>query len=298
MREYLGLRYPPNGTHEWCPGHVVAAVLDAPAHRPILLASCYLINGIGPTQKNLELLAEVGRRKQAVQEEYELVLGGDFNLQPPEMASTGFEEMVDAAIMCPATARGTYRSAGAASLLDYFLVSSRLAVAVDQVATIEAAGTRGHVPVSMRFKPRATSLRALHLRRPPKLEVERIYGPIAPPPDWSTARRQAERALQAARSKDGRVQAVLDDAYKAWANLAEAEIASYTGIEPRKYGERGKLPNLVWRSVIPESTPKRERPCAAAAAWLAGVTGELLRVCAAVGARMDGEEQQHSRHDE
>ncbi len=280
-RDYLGLRYPPGGTHEWVAGRAVAAVLDAPAMRPLLLISCYLVHGIGPAQANLDILAEIGRRRRAAAEDYEVCMGGDINMEPPDFAATGFDVEMDASIMYPSTDRGTFRTARAASLIDYFVISTRTAAAVQKIETIEAAGVKGHTPVLVTFRPEVTSLRALHLRRPPRLAEERVVGPLPPPPDWTDAKQAAQRALDAARAGGDDAQDLLDFAYRSWADLAEIELADYAGQFPKKLGERGLLPRLVWRSVIPEAAPKGEAPVAAAAAWLGSVAAELERIRAA-----------------
>ncbi len=277
-RDSIGLRYPEGGSHIICLGRAVAAVLEPPAHRPFLLVSTYLCHGVGPNAENLDLLARVGARVQALRAKYDCVMGGDINMEPPDFAATGFETEVDAVIMAPRTARGTYRSAKAASLLDFFVVSNRLAAAVDRVATVEASGVKGHTPVLLTFKPRVTTLRALHLRKPPEMGRERVYGPTPPPPDWAKARRAAEAALASARSGDIALQERLDTAYREWADLAEIEVANFTGSDPKKWGERGRLPNLVWRSVVRETPPKIEHPHAAAAAWLNMTIRELGRI--------------------
>ncbi len=281
-RESIGLRFPEGGSHVLYPGRAVAAVLEPPAHRPLLLVSSYLCHGVGPNAENLELLAAIGTRVQQLGAKYDCVMGGDINMEPPDFAATGFEAEVDAVVMAPSTARGTFRNTKTASLLDFFIVSNRLAAAVDRIVTIEATGVKGHTPVLLAFKPRVTTLRALHLRKPPDIGKERVYGPIPPPPDWSLARRRAEDALASARSGRGNLQELLDDAYREWANLAEREIADYTGRDPKKWGERGRLPNLVWRSVVREATPKLEHPRAAAAAWLAMTLREVARIANAV----------------
>ncbi len=160
-------------------------------------------------------------------------------MEPPDFALTGFEAQMGATVLAPGTARGTFRTARSSSLLDYFVVSNRTATAVQSVATVEAAGTKGHTPVILTFRPKVTSLRALHLRRPPALGLSRTYGPIEAPPDWTRAREAAEGALAAAKSGRPDTQEYLDEAYRAWADLAELEIASYTGVQPKKFGERG-----------------------------------------------------------
>ncbi len=75
-REEFGLRYPPGGSHEWHLGRVVAAVLDAPEHHPLLLVSSYLIHGIGPAAANLDILAKIGSRARAAARGMDMVMGG------------------------------------------------------------------------------------------------------------------------------------------------------------------------------------------------------------------------------
>jgi hypothetical protein len=238
VRAEFGLRYPPGGTHEWRPGRVVAAVADIPGHRPILLASTYLVHGIGPGPENIEILAQVGRRLQAVGEGHEIVIGGDFNMEPPDLTLTGFEAETELVALYPSTARGTYRTARSASLLDYFAISNRAAATVQAVEAVEASGIKGHTPVQVTFRPRATTARALHIRRPPQLERGRVHGPLPPPPDWTGAKAAAEEALKAAREQRPDVQQRLDEAYKCWADRAEKELANRAGQAPKKLGER------------------------------------------------------------
>jgi hypothetical protein len=238
--------------------------------RPLLLISCYLVHGIGPAQANLDILAEIGRRRRAVAEDYEVCMGGDINMEPPDFAATGFDVEMDATVMYPMTERGTFRTGRSATMIDYFEISGRTAAAVQKVETIEASGVKGHTPVLITFRPEATTLRALHLRKPPRLAMERVMGPLPPPPDWTVAKHAAEQALNAARAGRDDAQDLLDFAYRSWADLAEVELADHAGEYPKKLGERGLLPRLVWRSVIPEAAPRAEAPVAATAAWLGG----------------------------
>ncbi len=151
---------------------------------------------------------------------------------------------------------------------------------------------KGHVPVAMVFKPRATALRALHIRKPPELARDMIYGPLPPPPDPSAARAAAEEALAAARAGKTDVQMYIDKAYARWANLAEEELMLYSGKEVKKAGERARLPRLVWRSIVPERAPRQEYPRAAALAWLRSILGELTRAVAAAASNRAAAVQQ------
>ncbi len=59
-RDHLGLRFPDVGSHIWHPGRAVAAILEAPGHRPTVVASCYLVSGCGAGRENLEILSDAG----------------------------------------------------------------------------------------------------------------------------------------------------------------------------------------------------------------------------------------------
>ncbi len=164
-------------------------------------------------------------------------------MEPPELAGTEFEQEIGAVAMCPATSRGTFRSGSVSSMLDYFIVSHRTAAAIHSVSTIEGTGVKGHTPVLLTFRAKATALMALHLRRPPKLSTERVYGPIPPAPNWAAAKAAARTALEAARGGSAGTQALLDAAYGLWADLAEHEMADYTGELPDTLGNEGNSPS-------------------------------------------------------
>ncbi len=278
VRDYLGLRYPQVGSHVWHDARAVAGVIDAPSFRPLILVSAYLHAGQGPSPANLRILADIGEAFKAQGEGWQMAMGADANMEPEDLAETGFDRRAKVTLMYPATERGTFRTAATASTLDYFAVSDPLAAAVETVGTVEASGVKGHVPVVLRFKPRATALRALHLRKPPELARERVYGPLLPPPDAAAAMDAAVVALAEARAQGSDVQSYIDGAYAQWADIAEEELAIYAGTAVKKRGERAKLPNVVWRSVVPERPPQLQYPRAAALSWLRGVLGELIRM--------------------
>ncbi len=276
-RDWLGLRHPQAGGHIWHHARAVAAVVEAPGFRPMVVVSCYL-HGAGPDQRNLGILADVGAGIRAQGADWMAIVGGDLNMAPETLAETGFDREVEASIMYPLTERGTFRTSTSASLIDYFLVSDRMAAAVARISTIEASGIKGHVPVEMVFKPRVTALKALHLRRPPELPTERIYGPVRAPPSWERARAAAEEALSAARAGSAKAEELLEEAYRLWANTAEEELEEFTGVRLKKRGLRGAAPSVVWRSVVPERRPAEGYPTDSALQWLRSVIMELQRI--------------------
>ncbi len=110
-------------------------------------------------------------------------VGGGFKMSPEQILGTEFDREIAATVMHTDVTRGTFRTKKACSTIDYFLVADRLAAAIDEVAAVEASGVRCHTPVQLRFKSRLASRKALHLRMPPKLPQERVYGPLPPPPE-------------------------------------------------------------------------------------------------------------------
>ncbi len=277
-KDFLGLHPPHAGGHIWHPSRVVAAVLEALGFRPFVVTSCYLHHGRGPDAQNLGILADIGKGVRGLGEDWQIVIGGDLNMTPEALAETDYDREIEASIFHPPTSRGTFRSSATASLIDFFLVSDRMAAAVANVATIEAAGTKGHVPVALKFRPRVTALKALHIRKPPPIPLERIYGPLLPPPRWEKAQVAADAALAAARSASGDAEQLLEDAYKLWADTAELELETHAGCNLKKRGLRGALPSLVWRSIMPERPLPSGYPRESAMQWLRGIAMELQRI--------------------
>ncbi len=291
-RDYLGLHYPSGISHEIKRARAVTATLEAPGSRPFRLVSCYLQHGKGAADTNAELLADIGAsvRNHSEDNGGVSIIGGDFNMSPDQLLGTEYDRAVEATVFHTDVARGTFRTSRVKSTLDYFLISDRLAAAVDEIATVEGTSIKGHVPVQVTFKPRLTNLRALHIRQPPRLGLERVYGPIPPPPPATAVNALAEAALAAARAEVATFADVLEAAYGAWANLAEEEVENFTGTPAKLRGERAKRPRLVWRSVVPEGKHRPSFSRASAVTWLHAVAAELLRIArAAAAAAGDGQ---------
>jgi hypothetical protein len=280
VRDDLGLHMPERGTSEVYPARAVAGIMEIPGRRPCHLTSCYLRHGGRAAEGNAAILAEVGASCRAQGDDVACVVGGDFNMSPEEMIGTGFDREAELTLFHDDSLRGTFRTVKAASTIDYFFVSDRLAPAVEAMKLVEASSIKGHLPVQVRFKPELASLKALYLRPPPRLPLERVYGPIPPPPSWTVPAAVAEAALAGARAKvsGAEVDDLLEQAYSQWAHLAEEELQSYTGTVLAKRGERSLRPRLVWRSVIPEKKFRQGYPKAAAATWLNGIAGEVVRI--------------------
>ncbi len=215
VRDYLGLRLPQVGDYVWHEARAVAGILEAPGFRPFFIASIYLHSGDGPGARNLAVLSDIGKAIREQGEDWQIIFGGDLNMTPEDLLATGFDREVEASVVYPPTCRGTFRTAKVASLIDFFIISDRLSAAIDEVRTVEATGVKGHTPIMLKFRPKVTSVKALHIRKPPAMELERVYGPILPPPCWRQAREKAEEALAAARDNAEDAEDLLEAAYAA-----------------------------------------------------------------------------------
>ncbi len=274
-RDYLGLSPPPWGDPQIVPARAIAAKLEAPGCRPTVVMSTYLIDGIGPAAANRHILARIGDRLQSLGHDggdancrhagpMPYLVGGDFNMTPAVLAGTGITQRINASLVAPRAARGTCRTAKSARTLDYFLVSGGMEQGIRAVTVGDNSIIKTHAPVTLAFRPRLTTLRALALRVPPKLPVDRVHGHIRPLPMWNDVRRNTRRAVQLAKSGTTEAaQEALNGAYQAWAHRAEEELQEVTGTRLPKAACRGQGPRLAWRTIIPEKLRRGDRSRAA-----------------------------------
>ncbi len=256
-KAHVGFMMPLVGSEEVVPARVAAARLEPPGCRPFTAISAYLIDGEGTGSRNLALLRQVGLFIAAQGEGEQYVLGADFQTTPAELAVTAFAQELKGVMMASGSPSGTCRTATSAREIDYFVTSPGLAAGVAAVDVVRRSGVRTHMPVELRFKPRLTTLRALVLRKPPPLAVERIVGPVRDVVDWDPIALEARR-LAADASDPGNelddLHVRLGKVYKRWADAAEEELVECVvgGKDMPKMGLRANPPVLVWRSILPE----------------------------------------------
>ncbi len=276
----VGLMFPQEGSHILEEARAVAGIVHPPGHRPFTVVSVYLRDGRGVKEENKGTLAAVGQCAAAQGPNSLLVCGGDFQCSPDCIERSGFPSQVQGRIAAADTHRGTFRTRASASTLDYFVISRELGMAVDRVELAEGTGVKGHVPVQVTFRARPVALKGLAVRNPPKIPVERVFGPAPPPRDWAEVTEVVRKAHEVAtRSNDvRRIQRHLDKAYECWSKLAEGEIADATGTDPAKWGVRASKPRLKWTSILPESVKAKAPSKTARITWLRGFANELGRI--------------------
>ncbi len=272
-RPHVGLSLPLIGTEHVVESRAVAVRMEAPGCRPCLAVSCYLKDGAGMGKENLEILRRIGTFVAAHGDEYPFIIGGDMQMTPQELATTGFAGLSSAVIAASLSPSGTCRTASTAREIDFFLVSRGLSAGIDNVSVVPRTGIKTHSPVMLTFKPCLTSIRALVIRQPPRLQTERIIGPVRAVADWNAVAEKAKALAADAANKDigaDSLHARLGEIYTEWVDLLELELIECTtgGQQMPKRGTRGRAPVLVWRSVLPER-PKQDDGGDYAVAWRA-----------------------------
>ncbi len=249
------------GPYEIIPARAIAAVVEAPGYRPFTAVAAYLEHGKGVGAENMAHMQEIGLFLDAQGDRVPFVVGGDFQSDPEDAARMGFARRTGSSLVAARDPRGTCRSPSSISEIDFFYVHDAMTAGLAEVAVVEGAGTAPHVPVRLRFHARQTSARALMLRRPQRIGIERIHGPLREGPCWTAVAAASEALLAKARDHDcaidEQVRKEYSELFATWADFAEQEIIEATGSEAeiRKTGLRGKQPVLVWRAVQPERAP-------------------------------------------
>ncbi len=292
-KAHIGLGLPLVGSEVVSPARAVAARIEPPGGRPIVVVSAYLHDGQGLARGNLELLGRIGSFLGAQGEGCPFVLGADFQVTPEQIAATAMAKELGAVIMATGDANGTCRTASSARELDFFMVSSGLADGVKSVSLVPRTGIRTHVPVELAFKPRLASLRALVVRKPPPLSTERIIGPVRQVADWGDAAHEAAKlALDAMDEGIGEetIHQRLGDLYRSWADEAERELMECVvdGVRMPKTQLRGRAPVMVWRSILPERPTIRRDGIGVRWRNVANATLGLQRLIVDVQTRMQG----------
>ncbi len=302
-RDELGLSMPRVGSHVITPGRAVAALLEAPGYRPCTVVSIYLEDGAGLSAANLAHLEAVGNCIAAQGDDMPFVAGGDMQMDPSVLAAAGFATRTNSVMVASRDPRGTCRTSRTATELDYFFVHEDMAKGLKSVRAVnDNPITRPHVPVRITFHPRLVTARALTLRMPPRLPTERVVGPVPPPPDWSDVQQRTRQLLQKVRdttfTADDDFRREYSQIYTEWADLAELEVVDAVKHEqaPKKMGLRGREPELVWRSILPERPPAPTRLTENANRWrTAGMLVQEIRaaLCWLVPEDDDGDDHDH-----
>ena len=205
----------------------IVTLLDGVA---ITVASGYWFSSQGLKECNLRLFSVVCQFASATT--LDVIVGGDFQVEPALAQNLECFAMSGLVLKAADRSKTTCTSKFGGRCIDWFLMTASVGAAVDQIVVRKRAFARPHSPVCVTFKPRLSLLKKLVMDAPQKLPIEPITGPLKPLPVAWNAGKLVRAAVQSARcdpSWDNADQA-LAEAYRASANLWEAEIRRITGL--------------------------------------------------------------------
>ena len=189
-------------------GRAVLARVAHPRFRGgLVFGSVYLYDGTGWSDKNLELLSELGAVFRTIEAPF--VIMGDWNLEGFDFLASGWAERLGAHVLRPG--RSTCSSGGGAEL-DYMVASSVLCSAVEEVMVAEGAPVSPHSPVQL-IMEELDDMRWVTVRR------RRRFLPVRPPIGCSLPPRPAQWSWEC-----GRPPADLSEAWKQWADNLEVAV--------------------------------------------------------------------------
>ena len=165
-------------------------------------------------------------------------MAGDFNMSPQQLRGTGFLAKLQHRAVIVAPGRPTCRSVGASSELDFFVLtqgSARLA----RKPEVGEATFYPHSPVQLDLPVDGKEWVHQVLMVPQQLPVERVVGPLGQPLAWADTKVAVEEACSAAAAGGQDEGYHISRGYRAFAEMAEAELAMVTGAELRRPGARG-----------------------------------------------------------
>ncbi|CAK0890910.1 unnamed protein product, partial [Prorocentrum cordatum] len=159
-----------------------AVSLELPGHRPFVLVSFYLADGVGLHQYNLELVAGVAMIQDAVRQP--LIIAGDFNVSTSKLIESNYRLRAGPKIL--ASTKPTCKMKKSESIIDFVLAPSHS----DQ--DLSRAAVLNEYPMSPR-RPALFQLRcgmpymAPVLEKPQPFATSRPYGPTNHVPPWDRA---------------------------------------------------------------------------------------------------------------
>ena len=282
VRNFLGL-YIPRGGSVLVPGRAVQGCVQIPGGQSLQVLSLYLHDTEGLSDRNLQLLADVGSNLDVC--DMPFLVGADFNMQPDTLKSSLFASKLSANIVFPDAPGTCVGSGGQVRMYDYFVASSGLSKAVAKVSVDHGSDIKTHYPTTVRFYPEMASLYALSFAKIPKIAVEVPIGPPNKVPSADVVLDCAKYGLELVqnRAKRSDMQRHLDTLYHVWADAAEVELAISRHDQLKSAGLRGRPPKLIWVSVLDADRQRREvrQPGLVGFRWLCKAVNALRAVLAA-----------------
>ena len=226
--------YPVEDLGKRHPGRVAVSLWSGLLAHGVVVVSVYAHTGAEAQGLNADLLEGLARELNGLRLPF--IAGGDWNMSPAALAATGFATRLKGIIVAPDAT--TYRSGGAESTLDFFVVSECLRPSAQDMRVIENADVPKRFPVELVLSGRPRAESVLTLARPPPRPAA---APIACAPQVREEERWAEKLPANFGDLDKEtIQMRLDGRYREWAGKADAHIGSLYGMPPNEL--RGAAP--------------------------------------------------------
>ena len=211
------------------------------------LVSVYLWHTEGLSQRNLDLLQCLAGVLRQLRGPW--IVGGDFNLTPDMLRTSGWLFLVNGVLHSPGVATCKGRQ------IDFFVTSAALAPAVAAVLVVGDTGSGPHSAVRMLLKAAPRGLKVRCLAAPRKFPAFLPAGCLPSPPCYNDV-------IEMRSAATGHN---LDQSYLRWLRRVEHELADVSCLdaaERRRACCRAGGPRFVWKPAlgpVGSPTPKVSR---------------------------------------
>ena len=213
---------------------------------PFAVASVYATVGEGPSPGNCRLIRDV--LIPLIERGLAWMIGADWNMDPEALWSMDLPRFSGSRVIVDDTGVGTCTSGATPSVIDYFLVSAKLAGAIVSKEVIMNATIKTHRPFEIQFLRRMQAARHVQVVRYKgrlgRWNAEGQLGPTPAPQSWERCEAMVDEVVAKwapreeewtrTMSEEQLKQALGDmsPAYDKWLEIAREELVDQLGVEP------------------------------------------------------------------
>ncbi len=235
VRAEFGAMDPPGGS-DVVPGHCSAALVEAGGIGGLVVYAVYLECGgeLGP--RNWHTLTCIAQHARAHGRPWAMC--GDWNVTPEALAASGWPAQLGGSVLVPPVSHTTAVRGKAGRLIDYFVVSDRIAKTGLQAHVDGTATIRTHSAVGFVAPTNPRSFMTTVMKGPRKFPQDKPIGPRKEPREAASLLELARRATQLAAS--GRAEeatSVRDEAVAKWMDHLEGELARVYHLDEQGSGD-------------------------------------------------------------
>jgi len=200
-----------------------------------VLYSVYLKTSCGMNSFNCDIMKAIC--EHSLCHGKPIIMGGDWNNPPDVIANLLQGLKMKVTVMHPD--QPTFCQGGAQTCIDFFIVDNRLLHLMGKPEVMPLVAIQPHQPVDMSFDCKGADVKVPRIKKPPTIPVEKPFGPVPPPQDWSGNMGDVKTLYDSLMAKDtcpasGSVEATaameqLNTLLPSWFDLANQEMADITG---------------------------------------------------------------------